>query len=49
MNKFRSRLLLGLVSVILSVLFGLGVLLGQLFQNFMRIPSMNGWRRRPSF
>ncbi|MGG3939307.1 two-component system histidine kinase PnpS [Anoxybacillus kestanbolensis] len=34
MNKFRSRLLLGLISVILSVLFGLGLLLGQLFQKF---------------
>ncbi|MCG3086151.1 PAS domain-containing protein [Anoxybacillus sp. LAT_35] len=34
MNKFRSRLLIGLVSVILSVLFGLGLLLGQLFQKF---------------
>ncbi|MGX1982398.1 two-component system phosphate regulon sensor histidine kinase PhoR [Thermolongibacillus altinsuensis] len=34
MNKFRSRLLFGLVSIIVSVLIGLGLLLGQLFKNF---------------
>jgi two-component system phosphate regulon sensor histidine kinase PhoR len=34
MNKFRSRLLFGLVSIIVSVLLGLGLLLGQLFKNF---------------
>lgn len=34
MNKFRSRLLFALITLIVSVLIGLGVLLGQLFKNF---------------
>lgn len=34
MNKFRSRLLFGLFVLIVSVLVGLGLLLGQIFQNY---------------
>jgi two-component system, OmpR family, phosphate regulon sensor histidine kinase PhoR len=34
MNKFRSRLLFGLISLIVAVLIGLGLLLGQLFKDF---------------
>ncbi|MFX3658781.1 MAG: two-component system histidine kinase PnpS [Ectobacillus sp.] len=34
MNKFRSRLLFALISLIIAVLIGLGVLLGQLFKGF---------------
>ncbi|RAK21270.1 two-component system phosphate regulon sensor histidine kinase PhoR [Anoxybacillus vitaminiphilus] len=34
MNKFRSRLLFGLISLIVAVLVGLGLLLGQLFKDF---------------
>jgi len=34
MNKFRSRLLFALISLIVAVLIGLGLLLGQLFKNF---------------
>lgn len=34
MNKFRSRLLFALISLIVTVLVGLGLLLGQLFKGF---------------
>ncbi|MBY0124053.1 two-component system histidine kinase PnpS [Bacillus sp. S/N-304-OC-R1] len=34
MTKFRSRLLFGLITLILAVLIGLGVLLGQLFKSY---------------
>ncbi|MBO9130606.1 ATP-binding protein [Bacillus sp. 165] len=34
MNKFRSRLLFALISLIITVLIGLGLLLGQLFKGF---------------
>jgi two-component system phosphate regulon sensor histidine kinase PhoR len=34
MNKFRSRLLFALISLIITVLIGLGLLLGQLFKSF---------------
>ncbi|WP_028400939.1 two-component system histidine kinase PnpS [Ectobacillus panaciterrae] len=34
MNKFRSRLLFALISLIIAVLVGLGILLGQLFKGF---------------
>ncbi|UOY94274.1 ATP-binding protein [Ectobacillus sp. JY-23] len=34
MNKFRSRLLFALISLIVTVLIGLGILLGQLFKGF---------------
>jgi two-component system phosphate regulon sensor histidine kinase PhoR len=34
MNKFRSRLLFALISLIIAVLVGLGILLGQLFKDF---------------
>ncbi|TYR82183.1 cell wall metabolism sensor histidine kinase WalK [Priestia megaterium] len=34
MNKFRSRLLFALLTLIIIVLVGLGLLLGQLFKNF---------------
>jgi two-component system, OmpR family, phosphate regulon sensor histidine kinase PhoR len=34
MNKFRSRLIFGLISLILIVLLGLGLLLGQIFKSF---------------
>ncbi len=34
MVKFKSRLLFGLITLILAVLIGLGILLGQLFKNY---------------
>jgi two-component system phosphate regulon sensor histidine kinase PhoR len=34
MNKFRSRLILGLLTLILIVMFGLGIVLGQIFKSF---------------
>ncbi|MCA1032018.1 PAS domain-containing protein [Bacillus timonensis] len=34
MNRFRSRLLFGLITLIVAVLLGLGILLGQLFKSF---------------
>ncbi|MBD1380087.1 two-component system histidine kinase PnpS [Metabacillus arenae] len=34
MNKFRSRLLFALITLIISVLVGLGLLLGQIFNSF---------------
>lgn len=34
MKKFQTRLLLGLISLILFVLIGLGLLIGQLFKNY---------------
>lgn len=34
MTKFRTRLLIGLITVIITVLVGLGILLGQLFKSY---------------
>jgi two-component system, OmpR family, phosphate regulon sensor histidine kinase PhoR len=34
MNKFRSRLLFALITLIVTVLLGLGILLGQMFKSF---------------
>ncbi|MFD1737126.1 two-component system histidine kinase PnpS [Bacillus salitolerans] len=34
MNKFRSRLIFGFITLILMVLLGLGILLGQIFKSF---------------
>ncbi|MFZ3590724.1 two-component system histidine kinase PnpS [Bacillus sp. DJP31] len=34
MNKFRSRLIFGLITLILIVMLGLGIILGQLFKSF---------------
>ncbi|WP_141432003.1 two-component system histidine kinase PnpS [Bacillus sp. 03113] len=34
MTKFRTRLLVGLITLVFSVLIGLGLLLGQLFKNY---------------
>ncbi|WP_246941107.1 two-component system histidine kinase PnpS [Bacillus pinisoli] len=34
MNKFRSRLIFGFISLILIVLLGLGIILGQIFKSF---------------
>jgi two-component system phosphate regulon sensor histidine kinase PhoR len=34
MNKFRSRLIFGFISLVLVVLLGLGIILGQIFKSF---------------
>ncbi|MBM7660576.1 two-component system phosphate regulon sensor histidine kinase PhoR [Bacillus mesophilus] len=34
MNKFRSRLIFGFISLVLVVLLGLGIILGQIFNSF---------------
>lgn len=34
MNKFRTRLLIALITLIITVLIGLGILLGQLFKSY---------------
>ena len=34
MNKFRTKLLIALITLIISVLVGLGILLGQLFKSY---------------
>ncbi|GAA3320651.1 hypothetical protein GCM10020331_032520 [Ectobacillus funiculus] len=41
MNKFRSKLLLALISLIVAVLVGLGLLLGQLFLKAFYIENFN--------
>ena len=34
MTKFRTKLLFALITLIIAVLIGLGLLLGQIFKNF---------------